>query len=125
MMSKGAVAERRLTEREAFARRLRDALLRRGMSQADLARSAGVSKDAISTYMHHRSLPSDTSLAKLARALRVDPEVLLPAGGERGATPIWLQRSVSAAFAASSRAREMGSARRLTPRSAPARESAR
>ncbi len=124
-MATGNVADRGPTEREAFARRLRDALLARGMNQAELARAAGVSKDAISTYMNHRSLPSGCTLAKIADALRVDPDVLLPERSSLGWTPIWLQQSVSAAFASASHGSLPPSARRLTPRSAPARGSAR
>lgn len=87
--------------RRHFAEQLRQLLQKRGLTQAELARAAGVSKDAISTYMTHRSLPSEGSLTKIARVLRVDPDLLLPLSSEpASSTPIWLQCSVSAAFAA-------------------------
>jgi transcriptional regulator with XRE-family HTH domain len=117
--------DRRRNEREAFAGRLRDALVERGMSQAELARAAGVSKDAITTYMNHRSLPSGRTLVKIAEVLGLDPDRLLPGRGQPDRTPIWLQRRVSAAFAGVYRPKVIRGGRRLTPRSEPARESAR
>lgn len=68
---------RHLTKQE-FARRLQATLLEQGLSQADLARLADISRDAVSTYVRGRSLPTPANLEKLARALGVDAHTLLP-----------------------------------------------
>lgn len=67
--------------KQEFARRLQRALLERRpepWSQADLARAAGLGRDAISTYVRGRSFPEPASLAKIARALHMKAEDLVP-----------------------------------------------
>ena len=89
-----------LESRREFAQRLRKLLAQRNMNQAELARVAGISKDAISTYMMLRSLPSRETLVRLANVLEVDPDDLLIHPTQAGqSTPFRLQLSVSAAFA--------------------------
>jgi transcriptional regulator with XRE-family HTH domain len=61
-----------------FARRLADRMLQMDMNQSELARKVKMSKDAISTYTRGRSLPSQSSLLKLAKALGTEPGTLLP-----------------------------------------------
>ena len=62
-----------------FAESLRKALAKAGITQSDLARRTHLSRDAISSYMHERSLPSDQSLSRIARVLRIEAATLLPA----------------------------------------------
>lgn len=70
-------APRHLTRQE-FARRLAKTILDRGWSQSDLARASGLGRDAISTYIRGRSLPGPTNLSKIANALSVGTDELLP-----------------------------------------------
>ncbi len=68
---------RHLTKQE-FARRLTQLLLDKGWNQADLARAAEIGRDAVSTYVRGRSLPTPLNLRKIADALGVEGESLLP-----------------------------------------------
>lgn len=65
--------------KEAFARKLYNLMLRKGWSQSDFARAADLPRDAISVYMRAASLPTPGNLKKLAKALGVEPDELLPA----------------------------------------------
>jgi transcriptional regulator with XRE-family HTH domain len=71
------LARRHLTRKE-FGQRLYSLMLERGMRQADLARAAELSRDSISGYVRARNTPDAGSLKKLAKALGVTPEDLLP-----------------------------------------------
>lgn len=66
-----------LTKSE-FGQRLYDLLLRRGLRQAEFARLCGLRRDAVWTYIHGRSLPSEINLRQMARVLNVTPDELLP-----------------------------------------------
>lgn len=68
-----------LTKQE-FGRRLYALLMSRNMSQADLARLANMGRDSISTYINGKTFPTPRALKKLADALGVEPEELLPNG---------------------------------------------
>ena len=68
----------RVTPLEEFARRLYDAIRERGWNQSDLARAAGLKRDAISTYINARHRPSPEALDRLSQALGVRPEDLMP-----------------------------------------------
>lgn len=61
-----------------FGRRLMKLMLDRGWNQSDLARAAGLGRDAISTYVRGRSFPEPRSLRSLADALGVTTDELLP-----------------------------------------------
>lgn len=61
-----------------FRRNLRQAMLRKGWYQSELARQAGLTRDQISTYCTGRGLPTNESLHKLAGALGVEASELLP-----------------------------------------------
>lgn len=61
-----------------YARRLKKHLDRKNMRQSDLARLADLNRDVISTACRARSLPDPVNRAKIARALGVAPEELLP-----------------------------------------------
>lgn len=72
-----------------FAYRLQQALVKRGWNQSELARQATrflpegqeFKRDAVSTYIRGSSLPGPALLHAMARALRMDPEELLPTRG--------------------------------------------
>ncbi len=66
-----------LTKQE-FGRRLHSASVKKGWSQSELARRSGIARDAISTYIRGKSLPTPPNLAALAKALGVPAEELLP-----------------------------------------------
>ena len=68
-----------LTKQE-FGRRLYALLMARNISQADLARLANMGRDSISTYVNGKTFPTPRALKKLADALGVEPEELLPNG---------------------------------------------
>lgn len=68
---------RRLTKTE-FGRRVYNRMLELSLHQAELARAAGLPRDSISNYVNGRSLPTPANLEKLAKALRVDKDKLLP-----------------------------------------------
>ncbi len=68
---------RHLSKQE-FKRRLSELLLAEGWSQSDLARRADIGRDAVSTYVRGRSLPTPTNLKKMADAFGVAPHDMLP-----------------------------------------------
>jgi len=74
----GGAATPRNIMRQEFGRRLFQLMLKAGMSQADLSRKAALGKDAISTYIRGLSFPEPVNQKKLARALDVTLEELLP-----------------------------------------------
>lgn len=61
-----------------FAKRLYNKIAERGWTQSEFARSCDLARDAISTYVRGRSIPSPQALEKMASVLRVRPEELLP-----------------------------------------------
>lgn len=61
-----------------FSRRLYQAMVRKGWSQSELARNADLPRDAVSVYIRGKSLPTPLSLRKLAKALDINPDELLP-----------------------------------------------
>lgn len=71
------LAPRFITKAE-FGRRLHQLLLRKGWTQSELARRAGLPRDSISTYVRGTVFPSRLSLDKVAAALGVESESLLP-----------------------------------------------
>lgn len=71
------LAPRHLAKQE-FGRRLHRMLLERGWRQSDLARRAGIQRDSVSVYVRGRSFPTPLNLSKMAKALGVKPEDILP-----------------------------------------------
>lgn len=61
-----------------FGRRLKSLMLERGWNQSELARYADMGRDNVSGYINGKYLPNAKHLHKLARALHVDPQTLLP-----------------------------------------------
>jgi transcriptional regulator with XRE-family HTH domain len=64
--------------KQVLARNIKRAIIDKGITPAELARRAGLTRDNISTYMRASSLPTEDSLKRLARALGKTPEELLP-----------------------------------------------
>lgn len=60
------------TERIEFSKKLINLMRDHNMNQADLARRAGLTRDAVSTYVRARSMPEPANMAKLAAALGVE-----------------------------------------------------
>jgi transcriptional regulator with XRE-family HTH domain len=69
--------------RRIFRERVKELLLDKGWNQSELARRADVGRDQISTYLRDnpRSLPTPSTLVKIARALGVSTNELLPTAG--------------------------------------------
>ena len=59
-----------------FEKRLKEARIRAGMTQADLARAVGVTKGAVGNYESGVSSPKETILIKLMEVLGVDANYL-------------------------------------------------
>jgi transcriptional regulator with XRE-family HTH domain len=72
-----SLVPKHLTKQE-FGKRLYRLMLGKGWNQSELARRADLPRDSISVYIRGRSLPTASSLRKLADALGVAPEELLP-----------------------------------------------
>jgi transcriptional regulator with XRE-family HTH domain len=64
--------------KDEFARRLYRLMVEKGWRQADLARHAGLPRNAVSVYMRGASLPNPDSLKALAKAFDMEPGLLLP-----------------------------------------------
>lgn len=75
--STSSLKPRHLTRQE-FGQRVYRLMLDRNMNQSDLARRADQPRNNISTYIRGVSLPTPLNLKKLADALGVEPEILLP-----------------------------------------------
>jgi transcriptional regulator with XRE-family HTH domain len=69
--------------RQEFGRNLWHMLLKRGMTQSDLARASRLGRDSISGYVRGRNLPEPKSAKALADALGVTIEELYPGSAER------------------------------------------
>jgi len=64
--------------KQQFGKRVYRLMLEKGWTQSELARQAGLPRDAISVYVRGRSLPTPVSLQALAKALDVNEAELLP-----------------------------------------------
>lgn len=64
--------------RDLFAQRIRSKMDEKGWSQSELARQAGVGRDLISGYVNAKTLPTRDNAGKLAAALDLPPEMLMP-----------------------------------------------
>lgn len=77
LFEKSALVRKHLTRQE-FARRVYSLMISKGMFQSDLARAAGLPRDSISNYVRGNNMPERVNLKKLADALEVKPDDLLP-----------------------------------------------
>ena len=81
-------ASNRELVKEEFSKRLYDAIMQRGWTQSEFARHCDLNRDAISTYVRGRSMPSPQSLEKMAQVLGLNPEDLLPNYYEAGQSAV-------------------------------------
>lgn len=65
--------------KQELARRLAKALQDRDMNQSDLARAANLPRELISTYIRCTAFPTPKSLRRIADALQMKPDDLVPA----------------------------------------------
>lgn len=71
------LAPKHLTKQQ-FGKRLYRLMLAKGWHQSELARQADMPRDSVSVYIRGKSLPTPQSLKRLADALGVKEEELLP-----------------------------------------------
>lgn len=64
--------------KQEFGRRLAEKLESKGWNQSDLARHAGMGRNNVSTWVNGGSYPSRPNLLKIAKALGMTPDELLP-----------------------------------------------
>lgn len=64
--------------RREFGKRLQGLMIENGWNQSELARRAGVGRDNISAYIRGISMPGPVMLHKIAEALQMKPEEILP-----------------------------------------------
>jgi transcriptional regulator with XRE-family HTH domain len=69
---------RKHLERHDFAKRLYRMILEKGWTQSELARRSGVQRESVSNYVNANTMPDLPNVKKLAGALGVKPEDLLP-----------------------------------------------
>ena len=62
----------------AFAQRLLTVMRERGWTQSELARRARIGRDNVSGYIRGKNLPGPAILNRLAAALSIGPEELIP-----------------------------------------------
>ena len=67
-----------LVLKQLLSKRLNELLLARGWRQVDLVNATGLTRDAISTYVLGKVIPSNLALNKIAKAFGVRPDDLLP-----------------------------------------------
>ena len=72
-----ALSNRHVVKAE-FAKRLYTKIMERGWTQSEFARHCELARDAISTYVRGRSIPSPQALEKMAGVLNCRPEDLMP-----------------------------------------------
>lgn len=65
-------------EEETFAARLRGALSKRNVTQAQLAEMIGVTQPAISMMLQRECRPQRRTIVRIAEALHLDPQELWP-----------------------------------------------
>lgn len=63
---------------EEFSTALIERIHEKNWNQSDLARAAKIGRDAVSTYINRKALPSPFKLRRIAEALGCQPEDLLP-----------------------------------------------
>jgi transcriptional regulator with XRE-family HTH domain len=66
----------------AFAQRLLAVMRERGWTQSELARRARIGRDNVSGYIRGKNLPGPAIMNRLAAALAVGPEQLIPMSEE-------------------------------------------
>lgn len=79
--SPSKLTPKHLTKQE-FGRRLYQLMLSKGWRQSDLARAADIQRNAVSTYILGKALPTPVNLRKLATVFDITAEELLPNSAE-------------------------------------------
>jgi transcriptional regulator with XRE-family HTH domain len=69
---------RKHLERHDFAKRLYRMILEKGWTQSELARRSGVQRESVSNYVNANTMPDVPNVKKMATALGVKPEDLMP-----------------------------------------------
>jgi len=72
-----SLVPKHLTKQE-FGRRVYQLMISRGWHQSELSRRSGIPRDAISTYVRGRSMPTPLNLERLAKAFDTSADELLP-----------------------------------------------
>ena len=76
-MYKGKDGVNMSTQKVSCDRRIREALLLRGMKQSDLVRLTGIGKSAISEYVSGKYVPKQNATYAIAKALNVSEAWLM------------------------------------------------
>ena len=76
-LARSGLALKHLT-RKQFGQRLYTLMLQKGWTQAELARQADILRDSVSNYIRGNNFPEPVNLEKLAKALGVSSDELLP-----------------------------------------------
>jgi transcriptional regulator with XRE-family HTH domain len=71
-------AEMTIDYRKIFSQRLYDMIMEKQVSQAEVGRNTGISKDMISRYVKGETRPGEANLLKLAKYFNVEPSQLMP-----------------------------------------------
>lgn len=83
--------------RKEFASRLQRVLRQKNWKQIDLARAAKIGRDSVNSYIRGRMLPSADKLEKIAKALRMEVQELMPSHvetlAERDNPPLEIRQS--------------------------------
>ena len=66
--------------KQELARRLAQLMQDNDWNQSDLARAADIPRELVSTYVRGKAFPTPKSLRRMAEALNVTVEKLVPAG---------------------------------------------
>lgn len=77
LMNPNKLTPKNLTKQE-FGRRLYQLMLTKNWRQSELARKANIQRNAISTYVLGKALPTPVNLKKLAHVFGMKSEELLP-----------------------------------------------
>lgn len=78
MSRKAALTAPLKSSNAEFGRRLQSLILERNWNQAELARAAGLGRDSISTYIRGKVFPDPKNLKRIADALGMTPQQLMP-----------------------------------------------
>ena len=76
-MAKSPLVRKHLT-RQDFGKRLYSMMLEKGWTQSEFARQADIPRDRISNFVRGNNMPEPHNLKKIAKALGVEPDDLLP-----------------------------------------------
>lgn len=64
-------------KKNIIGKRIKDAMIKSGLKQADIVKKTGINKGALSSYLSGKYEPKQTNIYKLAKALDVTPAWLM------------------------------------------------